>query len=239
MRDGHRLSGPGLSTTLLVSTLLIAQPACSSGAGSSSSRTPSASATHGVSVTTPTAPTTPSWSLLRGSRVVRFRALDGVRLEGRLFGHGDVGLVLSHMGRPGDNQTDWDPLASFLSQYGYSVLTYNRCGVCPGGDDGCSRGFDEFRNAWMDVIGAVRFLKHEGVDTVFLGGASIGAMATFYAVEQPGVEVAGVIWVAGVDLGSGYAFERTDVSRVTIPKLFISANEDPYGGEASARRLYR
>lgn len=64
-------------------------------------------------------------------------------------------------------------------------------------------------------------------------------MAAFYAAEQPGVEVNGVIWVAGVDIGSGHLFDRADVSRVTAPKLFISARNDSYGAAYSARLLYR
>jgi hypothetical protein len=42
---------------------------------------------------------------------VTFKASDGVTLDGRIFGEGDVGVVLAHMGRPGDTQADWYRLA--------------------------------------------------------------------------------------------------------------------------------
>lgn len=143
------------------------------------------------------------------------------------------------MGRTGDDQSDWFGVASFLAGRGYLVLTYNRRGVCPGGEEGCSRGEDDLAEHWKDVLGALRFLRHAGARMVFLGGASIGAMATFYAAEQPEVDVDGVIWIAGVDFGSGYMFDRADVSRVSGPKLFVSARSDSYGGAYSARLLYR
>jgi hypothetical protein len=41
---------------------------------------------------------------------VTFEASDGVTLVGRIFGEGDVGVVLAHMGAPGTRMltgTDW------------------------------------------------------------------------------------------------------------------------------------
>jgi pimeloyl-ACP methyl ester carboxylesterase len=170
---------------------------------------------------------------------VRFEAIDGVELDGRLFGSGRTGIVLSHMGNPGDSQADWYGVAEVLAERGYVVLTYDRRGVCPGGIDGCSSGNDNYGNAWKDVVGAIRLLTRRGAAEVLVGGASIGAMASLYAAEQPGVEVAGVIWVAGLDFASGYLFERADVRRVAVPTLFISATRDPFGAAESARRLHR
>jgi hypothetical protein len=79
---------------------------------------------------------------------VHFRATDGVLLDGRLFGDGKVGVVLTHMGRPGDTQADWSSVAQTLAGKGYAVLTYNRRGVCPGGAIGCSRGSHRYDLDW-------------------------------------------------------------------------------------------
>lgn len=174
-----------------------------------------------------------------GSRKVRFDALDGVVLEGRLFGSGTTGVVLAHMGNAGDSQADWYGVAGALADRGYAVLTFDRRGVCPGGFNGCSSGSDSYLNHWKDVVGAVRFMTEKGIGRVFVGGASIGAMASLYAAEHLGRDVAGVIWVSGLDFASGYRFERSDVRRVDVPKLFVSGSGDPYGAAASARRLYR
>ena len=208
--------------------------ACSDTPEATDGRSPSASQTPASPMDSSSPSTEPA-----GSRPVHFRAVDGVRLEGRLFGRGRIGVVLSHMGRGGDDQSDWFSLASVLAERGYLVLTYNRRGVCPGGEEGCSSGKDDLPEHWKDVLGALRFVRDVGARTVFTGGASIGAMATFYAAQQPGIDVDGVIWVAGVDIGSGYLFQRADVSGVAGPKLFISARDDSYGGAYSARLMYR
>jgi dienelactone hydrolase len=55
------------------------------------------------------------------SEPVRFRGAGGVRLDGRVFGSGDVGVVLGHM-RPGD-QSQWLGFAARLADRGYLVLT--------------------------------------------------------------------------------------------------------------------
>ena len=178
-------------------------------------------------------------SLVSGSRVVRFPASDGVRLGGRLFpGRGPVGLVLSHMGRGGDDQSDWYPAAARLAELGHTVLTYDRRGVCPGGLRGCSGGHDDFSEHWRDVLGAIAFLHRRGVDEVFVAGASIGAMASFRAVQDPAHGAAGVIWVAGLDFGSGYRFTKPDVSRVEIPKIFVSSEGDLYNAAEAARIMF-
>ena len=80
--------------------------------------------------------------LLAMSEPVSLRGEGGVHLEGRLFGSGEVGVVLAHMGGSGD-QSQWLALAGLLAEHGYRVLTYNRRGSCPGGDLGCSGGRNE------------------------------------------------------------------------------------------------
>ena len=86
------------------------------------------------------------------SESVRFRGAGGVRLEGRVFGSGDVGVVLGHM-RPGD-QSQWLGFAALLADRGYMVLTYDRRGVCPGGELGCSGG-QVSDSGWEDLAYAV------------------------------------------------------------------------------------
>lgn len=210
--------------------VLIMAAACSSDAGDTN---------DGTRPSAPELSEQPSPGPPAGSRKVRFGALDGVGLEGRLFGSGTTGVVLAHMGNAGDSQADWYGVAGALADRGYAVLTFDRRGVCPGGFDGCSSGSDNYLNHWKDVVGAVGFMTEKGIGRVFIGGASIGAMASLYAAERLGRNVAGVIWVSGLDFASGYRFERSDVRRVDVPKLFISGSGDPYGAAASARRLYR
>lgn len=170
---------------------------------------------------------------------VHFRASDGVLLDGRLFGDGTVGVVLSHMGRPGDAQADWRTMAEQLADKGLLVLTYNRRGVCPGGRLGCSRGTDYYEDHWKDVVGASRFLRRRGANRIVLVGASIGAMASLYAAAHGWVSPAGLVELAGINHASGYDFTRGQLRRIPGKKLFISAREDTYGGGDSAREWFR
>lgn len=134
-----------------------------------------------------------------GSRreATRFKASDGVRLEGRLFGGGSVGIVLSHQGNPDDNQTQWFAVADRLAEHGYLVLTYNTRGICPRGGAGCSRGAYDLSKNWMDIIGAYRFLKSRGAERVVLMGASVGAMGSLVAAGKPGIQAAAVVAISG------------------------------------------
>jgi hypothetical protein len=91
----------------------------------------------------------------------------------------------------------------------------------------------------MDVVGAVRFARRRGAETVIAGGASIGAMASLYAIEQGLEHLGGFIWIAGLLDASGYRFTRASVRSVHVPTLIISARSDPYLAEDSARQLLR
>jgi pimeloyl-ACP methyl ester carboxylesterase len=158
-------------------------------------------------------------------RKVTFTAEDGERRSGRLFGAGDVGVVLSHMGRPGDGQGDWLRFAEQLASRDFLVLTY--------------RGRDSLSESWRDVLGAVDRLRADGAETVIAAGASIGAMASLNAAVQPDSRINAVVWLAGVLSGSGYDFRRRDVSRIGCPILIASGDRDSYGAYIDARRLHR
>ena len=128
---------------------------------------------------------------LSGSRPVTFESRDGVTLEGRLFGDGSTGVVLSHM-QPAD-QRSWFAFANRLADQGYLVLTYDFRGYCPGGEGGCSQGEVQIPAIWQDVLGAVDFIRSQGATTVALVGASMGGTASLVAAGQEGTDVAVVI----------------------------------------------
>lgn len=161
---------------------------------------------------------------------VRFRTDDGVHIEGRVFGEGNVGVVLAHMG-DGD-QTQWWGMAGTLADEGYRVLTYNRRGSCPGGDAGCSDDGDDSRG-WRDLVASVEFLRGEGSSQVVIGGASQGAMEALYVGEEGLAQVDGVIWVAGGNLYKGVDLLR-GVRNVREPKLFLAGEFDGSLGDFSA-----
>jgi esterase/lipase len=155
------------------------------------------------------------------SEPVRFRAADGIALEGRMFGSGEVGVVLSHM-RPGD-QSQWLPFAALLATEGYRVLTYNRRGECPGGELGCSGG-TETGDDWKDLEPAVDLVRGAGSRRVAVGGASLGAMESLFALSR-GLEADGLIWVSGYDFYGLVPVQR-QVRDVLVPKLFVAGETD-------------
>jgi hypothetical protein len=163
---------------------------------------------------------------------VRFVASDGVQLAGTLFGSGDVAVVCSHMGRGGDTQAAWFGLARALAARGYLVLTYNRRGITP------SEGFDSYAESWRDVVGADRFVRSRGAKQVILIGASIGAMSTLYAAARGAVHPAGLAEFAGIE-GGAHDYTRAGIHGIRGLKLFISSEDDIYGGAAAARNWYR
>jgi pimeloyl-ACP methyl ester carboxylesterase len=148
---------------------------------------------------------------------VTFEASDGVTLVGRIFGEGDAGVVLAHMGRAGDTQADWYRLARALAARGYTALTYNRRGVCNARARECSGGSDDYASSWQDVVGAVDFLRERGAREVILIGASIGAMASLHALVTGSVDAAAFVEIAGVNDRSGYAFSREQLERSREP----------------------
>ncbi|MQA73660.1 MAG: hypothetical protein GEU88_04810 [Solirubrobacterales bacterium] len=156
---------------------------------------------------------------------IKFTSEDGEQRSGRLFGAGDVGVVLSHMGRPGDGQRDWRRFAERLADKDLRVLTY--------------QGRGSLSQTWSDVIGAVDRLRTEGAETVIAAGASIGAMASLQAATRPEAEIDAVLWLAGVLSNSGYDFEERDVSHLGCPMLIVSGDSDSYGADIDARRLHR
>jgi pimeloyl-ACP methyl ester carboxylesterase len=156
-----------------------------------------------------------------------------------VFGKGAEGVVLVHMGRPGDTQADWAGLAHVLAGKGFLVLTFDRRGVCLRRGTGCSKGFDSYEQSWRDVVGAVHFLRREGVRKTVVVGASIGAMSSLYAVSEQKIRPAALIEFAGINNASGYGFDRLQIHRISGLKVFLSATQDPYGGAQAARQWFR
>jgi pimeloyl-ACP methyl ester carboxylesterase len=178
---------------------------------------------------------------LAGSRAVTFLAADGVRLAGRLFpskAGGSSGVVLSHM-LPTD-QRSWFPFAERLAAEGFSALTFDFRGYCPGGDGGCSRGTKDIASIWRDVAAAAAFLRGQGVRTLSLVGASMGGTASLIAAagpQPPAGDVAAVITLSSPLAIEGLSVTPELLLTVQAAKLFIASLGD---GESatSAQQLY-
>ena len=194
--------------------------AVASCAGGRSGQGPSPSAAPPPQVTS-AFPAFDQAEALAMSEPVQFAGAGGVRLEGRVFGSGDVGVVLGHM-RPGD-QSQWLGFAALLADRGYLVLTYDRRGVCRGRKLGCSGG-QVSDSGWEDLAYAVDLLREQGASRVVVGGASLGAMESMYALSQ-GLDAEGLIWLSGVDLYAGVPVTK-QVRAVHVPKLLATGEFD-------------
>jgi uncharacterized protein len=170
------------------------------------------------------------------SHAVTFRSADGVKLSGRLFGSGTVGVVLSHM-LPAD-QTSWWDFASELADEGYRALTYDFRGYCPGGDAGCSAGAKQIAPIWQDVLGAIDEIRSAGATRVVLIGASMGGTASLVAASKPGAQVQAVLTLSAPASIEGLVADPQTLSTVTAAKLFIAGNADPTGSADAAQQLY-
>ena len=213
-------------TRRVVATTLMLVVAGCSGGPSATHEPPSPSPTVSPGATS-RFPVLSEDELLAMSRPISVRGEDGVRLEGRLFGSGEVGVVFAHMGAGGD-QSQWLGLAGVLAEQGYRVLTFDRRGSCPGGDLGCSGGRASDAG-WKDLAYAVDLLRERGASRVVVGGASLGAMESLYALSR-GLDADGLIWVSGVDLYQGIPVSD-QVDDVTVPKLFIAGAFDDEPGD--------
>ena len=166
-----------------------------------------------------------------GSREVSFEAPGGVRLEGRLFGKGPVAVVLSHM-YPTD-QRSWWPFAARLAEDGYSALTYNFRGYCPGGPAGCSEGEREIPRIWQDVVAAVGFVRSQGATSVVLIGASMGGTASLVAAAQDDLGVVAIVTLSAPVSFEGLTATPDVLARVTAAKFFVAAAADATAAEAA------
>ncbi|MGQ0670811.1 MAG: alpha/beta hydrolase family protein [Actinomycetota bacterium] len=169
------------------------------------------------------------------SRVVRFRSADGVLLEGRLFGSGGVGVVLSHM-LPAD-QSSWYEFAERLAAEGYLALTYDFRGYCPGEDAGCSQGEKDIAAIWQDVVGAAEFLRSRGATRIMLVGASMGGTASLVAAARGGPLAAAIVTLSAPTSIEGLVADPSALQQIQAAKLFLAGALDATAA-AAAQELY-
>jgi pimeloyl-ACP methyl ester carboxylesterase len=169
------------------------------------------------------------------SKAVSFESADGVHLEGRLFGDGQAGVVLSHM-LPADQSSWWD-FARILSEQGYLVLTFDFRGYCPGGDAGCSGGEKNISAIWQDVLGAIDYVQSQGALTVELVGASMGGTASLVAASEAGGDISAVVTLSAPVSIEGLGIGPEALSRFSAGKLYIAGVGDATAADA-AQQLY-
>jgi pimeloyl-ACP methyl ester carboxylesterase len=209
----------------LAAAIAVSLVACDEASGSGSAPTASATRPAESTASPSPVPRTP----------VRFAALDGVRIEGSVFGAGRVGVVLGH-GSRGD-QTEWWNFAETLARNGYAALAIDFRSYCPGGEAGCSQDGGT-SDAWMDMLGGARYLVGHGVKRVVLMGSSMGGTASVAAAAKPGGGVDGVVSLSGSVDCCGMDAGKREVRAIRGPMLFVAGRFDA-GFVGSTRRWGR
>jgi pimeloyl-ACP methyl ester carboxylesterase len=216
------------TATALTASVVVALLASCSDGEESSPPTTQTSDTETAATTTTTA--------TEGERAdyeaIRFRAEDGVELAGRLWGDGDVAVILAHGFSEATGQDDWLPFPRALAERGYTVLSFNFRGFCD--SKGCSGATIELENNWRDAMAAVAFLEQRGAREIVLIGASMGGLAVLRAARTPGVDLAGVVSLSTPQFPSKYYLGEAQANDVTPArlkqideaKLFIAGKDD-------------
>jgi pimeloyl-ACP methyl ester carboxylesterase len=157
---------------------------------------------------------------------IRFRAQDGTRLVGHLYGRGHAAVVLAH-GHPG-NLCQWDSYAKRLARRGYRVLAF----------DFRNHGRSQTRSGpnsryATDLAAAVRVVRKTGARKVVLVGASFGGSAVLPAAVLVHPLVDGVVSVSGA---ADFLGAIDAAPHVTVPILYLVGRYDRYPNDV--QRLY-
>jgi pimeloyl-ACP methyl ester carboxylesterase len=158
---------------------------------------------------------------------VSFVADDGVKLNGTLFlGDSDLAVVLAHQGAGQITQKSWHTFANLAAQNGITALPF------------------DFRDDFggpldKDVIAAIEFLRSRGYARIACIGASMGGTSCLKAAlteELAGIGIIGSGWTTG----GGVYIVRQDLDGLTMPKLFVTTDNDRFAGiPATVKALYQ
>lgn len=186
---------------MVVAALWVVLVSCGGATGEGPGGEPSA---------TPASAESPSPTPVPGEAVT-FRTSEGVRIAGRLFGDGPVGVVLGHS-IDGD-QTEWWNVAEVVADAGHAAVAIDFRGYCPGDEAGCSED-GSTADAWRDPLAGATFLRERGVHDIVLIGASMGGTASVLAAGNARPRLSGVITLSAPTACCGMELDRSTVAAV-------------------------
>jgi alpha/beta superfamily hydrolase len=155
-------------------------------------------------------------------RDVTFETNDDVKLAGRLFGKGRVGVVMAHE-YPVNDASGWYTPAREFARAGYMGLAFNFRGY------GSSDGPKAIEKATSDVQAAMAELKERGARDVVLVGASMGGTASIIAAENQ--EPLAVVAISAPTTFMGLDAQLVS-TRIQRPVMLMASRGDEQAFEA-------
>jgi esterase/lipase len=133
----------------------------------------------------------------------------------------------------GNCRPGWREFAQLTAAQGLMALTYPWRGCRDSGraDEA------ELQKFVDDARGAINFLREQGAKKIILAGASLGGLASArLAIES---QASGIVIVASPPAIPEWGIEIAAADLNTdIPKLFITAENDPTVADSATRQLY-
>lgn len=175
---------------------------------------------------------TPSTTVEYEVDYMGLRTSDDVQIIAKQFGTGDLAVVLAHQGTFGANQRDWEPFARMIAARGYSAVTLDFRGY------GLSKGDMTARYYLIRELRAlIDYLHGNGYDRIVCIGASMGGTTCLRAAVEydlEGVVVIGSLW----SNGEPTQVTKDELAALTIPKLFITTENDGYDVPEAIKSMY-
>jgi alpha-beta hydrolase superfamily lysophospholipase len=154
---------------------------------------------------------------------VSFRAADGTKLVGHVFGTGRRAVILGHQSQ--SNLCDWVTYARRLARLGYTAFAIDFRGH---GLSQHRQGAAANRLA-LDLAAAVKLMRQRGKTKVFLVGASMGGIAALVAGANVKPPVDGVVSVSAPARFLGMDAVAS-APRLRVPVLYLPAEDDDNAG---------
>jgi pimeloyl-ACP methyl ester carboxylesterase len=154
---------------------------------------------------------------------VSFRAADGTKLVGYVFGTGRKAVILGHQSQ--GNLCDWLAYARRLASLGYTAFAIDFRGH---GLSQTRPGAAGDRLA-ADLAAAVKVVRKRGKQKVFLVGASMGGIASLVAATSVTPAVDGIVSVSSPARFMGMNAAAT-APRLRVPVLYLAAEGDDSAG---------
>jgi alpha-beta hydrolase superfamily lysophospholipase len=154
---------------------------------------------------------------------VSFRAADGTKLVGHLFGTGKTAVILGHQSN--GSLCEWLAYARRLARLGYTAFAIDFRGHGRSQHRAGAAG----NQLASDLDAAVKVVRKRGKQKVFLVGASMGGIASLVAGANVKPAVDGVVSVSAPARFMGMNATAT-APRLRVPVLYLAAEDDDNSG---------